>query len=218
MRSGDEAALAGSAVYNPLTLFIYDAGVLWFSNNFAWKCPTARILDFYNQSIGAQHLDIGVGTGYFLDKCTFPTPTPTITIVDLNTSSLQVTANRIKRYHPTTVRANVLEPLPITASFDSIGINYVLHCLPGTMKSKGVVFKNLKPLLNTGGVVFGTTILGRGIHHNALAHRLLRTYNAKGIFSNTEDSRETLEQVLSQHFSLYDVHVVGCVAFFRGRV
>lgn len=218
MQVDNKAAIAGSRVYNPFTLFIYDTSVLWFSNTFVWKCPTARILDFYNQHVGTQHLDVGVGSGYFLDTCQFPTPNPTLTIVDLNTNSLQVTANSIKRYQPIVVRANVLEPLPITTSFDSIGINYVLHCLPGTMENKAVVFKNLKPLVNKGGVIFGATILGKGVQHNALAQSFLQTYNTKGIFSNTEDSQGSLEKVLRQYFDAYDVHVVGCVAFFQARV
>jgi ubiquinone/menaquinone biosynthesis C-methylase UbiE len=197
---------------------MYDIGVLWFSNRFAWKCPTPRILEFYNRHVGAQHLDIGVGTGYFLDTCQFPTPAPAITIVDLNLNSLHVTADRIQRYHPTALEANIFEPLPLTTSFDSIGINYLLHCLPGDMTHKAVVFKNLRPLLNNGGVIFGTTILGKGVNHNPLARFLLRLYNAKGIFGNTEDDRESLERVLSQHFDEYAVSILGCVAFFYGRV
>ncbi|HEX6291722.1 MAG TPA: class I SAM-dependent methyltransferase [Herpetosiphonaceae bacterium] len=211
-------ATAGSAIYGRPLLSVYDLIVLWFSNRFAWRCPTPQILDFYNRQVGAQHLDIGVGTGYFLDKCRFPTPNPAITIVDLNANSLRATAERIKRYQPTSIRANVLEPLPVSTSFDSIGINYVLHCLAGNMESKAVVFDNLKPLLKPGGVVFGTTILGRGVRHNALARTLMRVYNAKGIFGNTEDSQAALEQALGQHFREYQVFVVGCVAFFRGSV
>jgi ubiquinone/menaquinone biosynthesis C-methylase UbiE len=218
MQANRDAARAGSAVYNPLILFFYDTLVLWFSNNYAWKASTARMLDFYNQHVGAQHLDVGVGTGYFLDHCRFPTSTPDITIVDLNANSLHTTARRIARYQPSMVRANVLESLPITTAFDSIGINYLLHCLPGTMESKAVVFQHLKPLLKPGGVLFGTTILGQGVPHNALARTLLRTYNAKGIFGNTQDSQAALQRALSQHFNEYDLHIVGCVAFFQARV
>lgn len=218
MHIDNEAAIAGSVVYNPFTLSIYDTSVLWFSNTFVWKCPTPRILDFYNQHVGVHHLDVGVGSGYFLDRCQFPTPTPALTIVDLNATSLRMTAKRIRRYQPTTVRANILEPLPLTSTFDSVGINYLLHCLPGTMESKAIVFENLKSVLNKGGVVFGTTVLGKGVRHNALARSFLRTYNVKGFFSNMQDSQAALEQALSQHFGEYNVYVVGCVAFFYGRI
>lgn len=44
---------AGQAVYTPLTLALYDAFVLGFSCRFAWRCPRARMLAFYNRNVGA---------------------------------------------------------------------------------------------------------------------------------------------------------------------
>lgn len=217
MKTSRDAA-AGAAVYSKPVLSVYDLFVLGFSNRFAWKCPSRRILDFYNEHVSADHLDVGVGTGYFLDKCRFPSPTPAIALADLNPNSLQRTAKRLRRYHPVTYVANVLEPLPIEpARFDSVGLNYLLHCLPGDMRSKSVVFRNLKPLLRPGGVVFGTTILGRGVPRNAFARTLMHIYNARGIFGNAGDSRADLETILKENFPDSRVHVVGCVAFFVGR-
>lgn len=135
---------AGAAVYSKPTLLIYDFFVLGFSNTFAWRCPSRVILDFYNEHVTANHLDVGVGTGYFLDRCHFPSPNPRITLVDLNENSLAMTSHRLARYHPTTHTANILEPLQITGPrFDSVGFSYLLHCLPGTMKDKEMVFRNL---------------------------------------------------------------------------
>jgi hypothetical protein len=115
--------------------------------------------------------------------------------------------------------ANVLEPLQCDVpAFDSIALNYVLHCLPGTMQSKQVVFDNLKPWLNPAGVVFGTTILGQGLRPNYLARKLMQLYNAKGIFSNRQDNLSDLEAILKRSFRDYWTQVVGCVAFFSGRV
>jgi SAM-dependent methyltransferase len=218
MQIDHEAALAGSKQYSRQSLRLYDLHVLWFSNTFVWHCPSSRMLNFYNQHIGGAHLDIGVGTGYFLDKCQFPVPHPTITLVDLNEHSLHTTAHRIRRYQPISVRANILEPLPLITTFDSIGMNYLLHCLPGTMRSKGIVFKHVRPLLNPNGVVFGTTILGNDISCGRLAQATMRLYNAKRIFTNTEDDRKSLEDNLASSFTDYSVEVVGCVAFFIGRV
>ncbi|MDJ0799868.1 MAG: class I SAM-dependent methyltransferase [Calothrix sp. MO_167.B12] len=147
----------------------------------------------------------------------FPNPTPSIALVDLNPNSLEYTAQRIHRYQPTTLFADIFQPLPLESTFDSIGINYLLHCLPGNnILSKSVVFRNLKALLNDGGVIFGTTILGQGVSHNFFARKLMRTYNAKGIFDNTNDTREDLEIILKEHFRTYDIQIVGCVAFFAG--
>ncbi len=211
-------AAAGAASYSKQVLSIYDFLVLGFANTFAWKCPTRLILDFHNKHVSGKHLDVGVGTGYFLDKCQFPSSHPIITLLDLNPNCLEVTAKRIRRYNPTTFIANVLEPLQLELTdFDSVGLNYLLHCLPGTMLSKGVVFENLKPLLNEQGVVFGTTILGQGVTHNFIARKMTSVLNSKGIFGNTNDNLEDLETILKDNFRDYSVQMIGCVALFVGR-
>ncbi len=209
---------AGASIYSKPILSVYDLYVLGFSNRFVWQCPTRLILDFYNQHMSARHLDVGVGTGYFLDKCQFPAYPPALALLDFNLTSLQVTAKRLQRYRPMTYRADVLGPLQIEpASFDSIALNYVLHCLPGTMLSKGQVFGNLKPLLAEGGRIFGTTVLGKGIRRNWLAKVHMRMYNARGIFCSADDTVEDLESVLQDNFNEYSIRLMGCVAFFAGR-
>ena len=208
----------GSAAYNRRVLSLYDPFVLGFSNLFVWRCPSREILALYNQYVSARHLDIGVGTGYFLDKCRFPSLSPEIALLDLNQNSLEVTAERLRRYKPLTFRANILEPLKLgVAPFQSIGMNYLLHCLAGDMASKAVVFQNVKPLLAKGGVVFGSTILAVGVPRNRLAKRFMDAYNARGLFGNTHDSLEGLEAALKAHFPRYTLSVRGCVALFAGH-
>ena len=104
-----------------------------------------------------------------------------------------------------------------TPRFDSVAVNYVLHCLPGTIRSKAVVFDNLKALLNPGGVIFGATVLHGGVERNRLARALARRYNAHGVFTNTHDDLDGLRSVLAQHLSAPKLDVVGCVAIFSGR-
>ena len=209
------ASTASTRAFSRLPLLIYDVGVLRFSNTFAWRCPRRRILDFYNEHVSAHHLDVGPGSGYYLDRCRWPAE-PVITLLDLNPAPLQMTAQRIARYAPRTIQTDVLQPIATDERFDSIGISYVLHCLPGTMSDKAAAFANLKKLLRPGGVLFGTTILGKGVPHNALARYLLRTYNTSGIFSNTEDSQGALEHVLGEQFGRHTVQIHGCVALFAG--
>lgn len=213
------AHAAGAAIYSKSVLSIYDMFVLGFSNRFAWRCPSRLIVDFYDEHVSGWHLDLGVGTGYFLDKCTFPTPHPQIALADLNPNSLEMAASRLRRYEPTTHVVNVLRPFWIKpASFDSIAMNYLLHCLPGDLQSKGVVFQNLKAMLNPkGGEVFGATILGQGVQHNLLGRTLMMIYNAKGTFCNHWDNSWELERALKTHFHNVDIRIIGCVAFFVGR-
>jgi len=208
-----------ASIYSKSTLLIYDFLVLKFSNTFAWKCPSKNILKLYNQYISNNHLDIGIGTGYFLDKCNFTDSNPNIHLLDLNPNCLEVAANRIKRYQPKTHLANILEPLTIdTSKFDSIGLNYLFHCLPGNMASKEMVLKNVVPLLNPNGKIFGSTILGKNIRTNFLAKKLMKFYNVQSIFNNTQDDLISLDKMLAKHLTHYSIHTIGCVAIFWGSV
>ena len=112
--------------------------------------------------------------------------------------------------------ANLLEPVaqPM-APFDSIGLTYVLHCLPGRMDEKLSVIDHLKPLMAEGGVLFGATILGRGVSPNRAARGLLDLYNAKGVFNNRDDDVESLTEGLKRRFRTVEVERQGCVALFR---
>ncbi len=210
---------AGQAVYSQRTLWMYDWLVLGFSNTFVWKCPTRRLLRLYNEHVSGNHLDVGVGTGYFLDRCQFPGEHPRITLLDLNENCLQATADRIRRYEPRTRRADLFEPLEFEGQerFESIAMNYVLHCLPGTIESKSIVLENLKGVLAPGGVLFGSTILSQGVQRGWMARRLMALYNSKQIFTNTADSLAGLTTSLQSHFAEVDVETAGCVAIFVAR-
>lgn len=210
-----EQVQAGQAVYSRWTLPFYDGVVLGLSNRLVWKCPTPHLLAWYNAHVRANHLEVGVGTGYFPDRCRFPTRHPRIVLLDLNPHCLAAASRRLRRFRPETVRANVLESIPFAgAPFDSIGLNYVLHCLPGPIPAKAVAFDHLLPLLNPGGVLFGSTLLAHGVDRGRLARRLMRFYNARGIFANADDRLDDLGRALADRFARSDVRVVGCAALF----
>lgn len=214
----EEQVLAGQAVYTRQALGIYDFVVLGVSNRFIWKCPTRRLVEHYDRHASANHLDAGVGTGYFLDRCRFPTPQPRIALLDLNHNTLDYASRRIARYRPETYRRNILEPLRVDApKFDSVGINYLLHCLPGSIAAKASAFDHLRALMNPSAVLFGATLLQGGVYRSRLAERLMEVYNRKGIFSNQDDDLEELTGELRKRFSDVSVEVLGCAALFSGR-
>ncbi|MBQ0822621.1 class I SAM-dependent methyltransferase [Microvirga sp. HBU67558] len=215
---GYRAVIAGQAVYTHRTLDLYDFVVLGVSNTLIWKCPTSRLLDLYNRHVGIRHLDVGVGTGWFLDHCRFPESQLQITLLDLNPACLARAAARIQRYAPRAVQANVLELSDLDLGpFTSIGLNYVLHCLPGDLGEKAVVFDNLKPCLAPGGVMFGSTLLSEGVERSRAARTLMRFYNSKGIFSNERDGLVSLRRELEDRFDDVTIEVVGCAALFVVR-
>jgi hypothetical protein len=213
-----EEIVAGQAFYTDRTLPNYDLRVLKLSNPLVWRCPTDRLLRFFNAHVSANHLDIGVGSGYYLDHCAFPAKQPRVALMDLNPMALTYAGLRIARYRPETYQRNVLEPIDLAApGFDSISLNYLLHCLPGPMASKAAVFDHIKPLMNPSAVCFGSTLLQSGVRRNWAAKLLMAHYNRYGVFSNRHDSVEALETALRKRFSSFAIEIVGCAALFHAR-
>jgi SAM-dependent methyltransferase len=209
---------AGHAVYTKSLLRLYDLGVLGLSARLIWRCPAARILDLYQRYATANHLDVGVGTGFFVDRCVWPSKHPRIALMDVNPNCLDVARRRIARYSPEVYRANVLDPVPLSIKkFDSISLSWVLHCLPGTILTKAAVIEHLKALLNPGGVIFGATILNGGVRHNPVSRRFMSVYNARGIFTNLHDDVAGLTKVLAECLHSTKIEVVGSCALFSGR-
>ena len=209
--------IAGQAAYTPLSLrFLYDPVVLGLSNRVLWRCPTTRLLRFYSDNVSANHLDVGVGTGYYPAHCRFPARPIRLGLMDLNGHCLRQAALRTARYQPLLLRRNVLEPIPFDGPpFDSVALLYLLHCLPGNMERKARVFDHLRPLMNDGAVLFGATIVQGSAPRSRAASRLMALYNARGIFSNAGDAAEELEAALAARFRSWHVEVKGCVALFR---
>ena len=70
------------------------------------------------------------------------------------------------------------------------------------MSEKLVAVDHLRPLMGKGAVLFGATILGRGIAPNRAARALLDLYNAKGVFNNREDDLTALRRRLAGSASM----------------
>ena len=208
---------AGQAAYSKLLLAVYNP-IAQFNYRFLWGCHPRHVLELYNEHVSANHLDVGVATGIILDYCRFPTPKPRLGLMDLNPNSLEAASKRLARYTPESYLRNVLEPIKIDAEpFDSVGLANLLHCLPGTMKTKGVVFEHLRDMLNPGGTIFGCTVLYRRVERSPLATLTAHMLNASRVMTNKEDDVEGLQQNLDRYFSEGSVKVIGCVALFWAR-
>ena len=218
MKPSQRAIEAGQAVYSSRTLSLYDLFVLGICNRLVWRCPTPEQREHYQRWLSGNHLDVGVGTGYYPDRCRFPVARPRLGLMDLNDSVLQYAGRRLRRYKPEIIQHDVFQPVEAGLDgFDSVAVNYLFHCLPGTMAEKGIVLDNLRGLMNPGARLFGTTILGRGVERNAPARRLMALYNRKGIFANNGDDRTGLERELHARFDNVQTTIVGCVALFSAR-
>lgn len=224
----------GSAVYTPFILhYLYDIWVLWLSNNYAWRCPTTTVqLPLFKSCMGARHLDIGVGTGYYpAQSLKAGVKCSDITLLDLNPNSLHASEKRIletmarreeeeEDVRVRSVVASALEPLPLDASekFNSISVFYLLHCLAGSPEEKTRLFDVVRPHLAADGVFVGTTILGKSVSVNWLGRMLMDNYNnKKRCFHNVEDSKAVFEEGLHRNFEEVESWVVGQVMLFTAR-
>jgi len=70
------------------------------------------------------------------------------------------------------------------------------------MSEKLKAIDHLRPVMNKDAVLFGATILGRGIEPNGAARSLLRLYNARGVFNNLDDDSEALTDGLKRRFEV----------------
>lgn len=210
-----DVAYAGQAVYTRSLLRVYDILVYRFNGPVVWRCRKRDLLDLYDKHVSARHLDIGVGTGYLLDRCRFPVEQPRITLMDLNPNSLSVAARRLRRYGPRTHRANVLDPWQLPAeSFDSVAMSNVLHCAPGTLEDKAVALDHARTVLAPGGCLFGSTVLGEGVEHTRLSRMAMKRLNRRGMFSNADDRLEDLDAGLGDAFAAHEIEVRGAIALF----
>ncbi|MUZ71448.1 methyltransferase domain-containing protein [Agrobacterium vitis] len=213
----------GAAIYSPLTLKLYDLVVLGFSNRFAWTCPTRTVLlPFFKAHLSDNHLDVGVGTGYYLAEAGIG-PHQKVSLLDLNPNSLKAAKARLGRSLGRPCRTYVgdvmrPQPLPSDCRFSSISLFYLYHCLPGSIAEKSAAIAHLSPYLEPGGLIYGATILGDSAGHNQYGRRLMSVYNAKGVFGNRHDTQEGLVETLSVYFQDVDVRRHGRVALFTLRV
>jgi SAM-dependent methyltransferase len=199
--------------YNRFLLAIYDPWVLGFMARAVWKVPVPPGVEQYRRLMGRRHLDVGPGTGYFLEKAAPPDGTE-VALLDPNPNVLRKTSRRLAAMHPVTVQADVMKPLPVDGPFDSAALSFVLHCLRGPMSHKAVAIRNIADVLTPDGVLYGGTVLGLAERHTPQARAFLRFANWLGDFDNLGDTAEGLRQILEESFEKVEVDVVGSTANF----
>jgi ubiquinone/menaquinone biosynthesis C-methylase UbiE len=209
----DDPSYKGQAGYNRFLLAIYDPFVLGFMARAVWRSPILPVVERYRRHLGRRHLDVGPGTGYFLEKAAPPAGTE-ITLLDPNPNVLAHASRRLAAMQPVTVQADVMKPLTVEGPFDSAALSFVLHCLRGPMSNKAVAIRNVADVLAPDGVLFGGTVLGLAERHTPQARVVLRAFNREGSFDNLGDTAEGLRQILEESFQTVEIDVIGSTAQF----
>ncbi len=208
---------ASARVYNNHILKFYDFLVHGISDSFIWRCPKPNLVQWYQQHLRAQHLDIGPGSGLLLRETLAQRSLAKLVLLDVNPECLIQASANLTKWQPQCVRASIMQALPLNEQFESIGLGYILHCIAGTPEIKGAVLQRLAERLTADGVLFGATILSANEpFHSNTARRLMGIYNQRQIFANQTDTLANLETMLQQAFQRYEIKRIGSVALFAG--
>jgi SAM-dependent methyltransferase len=209
----DDPAYRGQADYTRPLLKLYDPLVLGLAARFVWRCPTSRLLEGYREHVRDGHLDVGPGTGYFIERSGLPDGSR-VTLLDPNAKVLDHASRSLRRLDVTAVEADVLKPLPVDGPFDSAALNLVIHCLPGPLLRKAAAVEHVASVLAPTGVLFGASVLGSSGSHTWLARRVLGAFNRRGAFDNLDDSEDGLRAILGASFEEVELATVGSIAIF----
>jgi SAM-dependent methyltransferase len=212
----DDPAYKGQADYSRAVLRLYDPLVLGPIAKYVWRCPSDRLTEHYRRHIRSRHLDVGPGTGYFLERSGLASDSE-VTILDPNTTVLRHVSARLARLDVTAVEADVCKPLPLEGTFDSASLNLVIHCLPGPFERKVAAVANVAAVMAPDGVLFGSSVIGESGSHNPVARTMLRAYNRRGAFDNLQDSEEAIGEMLASSFEEVEVDAIGSIAVFTAR-
>lgn len=196
---------------------LYDLLVIHGSYWALWGCPWQRVAALYHGAIspGARVLEIGPGTGYVLNR--LDQPDLEVHLLDVHPGPLEVSAQRLTRYRPTTYQYNALEPFPLEeGSVDVAVLSMVLHCLPGeSITAKAPVFDHIAHVLPRSGVCIGATVLSHGVPLTRRGRTGLRSLNSRRVFNNRGDSLSDLSAVLHTRFDEVHLAVCGSVALWQ---
>jgi SAM-dependent methyltransferase len=209
----NDPAYRGQSDYSPALLRLYDPLVLGPIIRFVWRYPRAEGVRLYREHIRPNHLDVGPGTGYFLEHSGLPDGS-NVTILDPNPNVLRYVTGRLRRLQVTAVQADVLKPLPTPGPFDSAALSAVLHCLPGPMERKALAIANVARVMAPDGVLFGASVLGRSARHTRMGRAFLWAFNKRGAFDNLDDTEAGLRDILERSFRQVSLETVGGVAVF----
>ena len=197
----------------------YDAVVPGWLSEHVWDCPASHLADLYSRYTRSRHLDIGVGTGYYLQRLLDSGWSPArLVLADANLDCLAYASRQLSDVPHETVQLDVLNIDPqLAARLDnvaSIAANFLLHCLPQGIASANGLADFAAQVLGDEGVFFGSTITGEVAGQQPTSRTVMRLFNRLHIFGNRGDNVYQLQMLLSSRFAQCRIRSSGCVTMF----
>ena len=206
-------------IYTRASLRMYDTVVMGLLARHVWDCPPNLLVEHYRKHVTSNHADIGVGTGYCLDRCGFDSSNPRLVLIDLQPNCLEYAAARLARYQPRMLVRDVLQPMPnVSRRFDSVGLGGVLHCLPGEMRDKARAFDTLQALTHPGSKIFGYSLVMDAAKRRRRSDIVLHLLNRMRAVDNAGDRASDLARELTSRFAQCEVEQIGHMAFFSAVI
>lgn len=194
---------------NNLIFNNYDYLVNNINCKYVWKCDQRYIKKLYANNITNKHIEIGPGTGYFIKKYQFNN----LHLVDINQDILDNSKkNIINNCQNIKIHnQNIFEyNNKINEDITSIGMSYVLHCVPNNLDiSLDNLVENIKT--NNQVTIFGSTVIPN--KKDFLAMTEIYTLNTLGIFNNINHNKEQLEYIINKYNG--NIKHVGNVLLFN---
>ena len=206
--------------YSRIGLHGYDPLIMGLLVRHVWGCRSTHLVDHYRRHVTSNHADIGVGTGYCLNRCEFGAQPPRIALIDLQPNCLDHAARRLAKLRPETYVRDATRPIEGIHGprFDSVALGGILHCLSGDLNTKAVVFDAVKPLTKAGTKVFGYTLVADGVstyRRRRVVHDFL---NRLRVIDNARDHVRDLSAALLSRFIDCRIELLGCMALFSAVV
>ncbi|MFO1126718.1 MAG: hypothetical protein U1E25_16535 [Methylocystis sp.] len=123
------------------------------------------------------------------------------------------------RYRPETYVRNVLETIDCDGfKSDLLGVNYLLHCLPGDMAMKARAFDFLSPLMSEGACRSRLDAAAGRRRAQLRGAAIDGVLQFQGHILEYADDLGALTRELENRFDAVNVETVGCAALFSARV
>ena len=183
--------------FNQLIMKNYDFFVNNINCKYVWKCDQNNIINMYKKNISPNHIEIGPGTGHFLKNHKFNN----LTLIDVNKDILLECRENLKNNckNINIINTNIFEKNNKIAinNYDSVGMNYVLHCVPNNLSTSidnlvdNIPKKDYK--------IFGSTVIPNSTY--TLANLEIFLLNKMKIFNNEKHTFNDIESYIKKYFN-----------------
>ena len=192
----------------------YDFLVNDLNCRYAWRCHKDNIFKNYQKNLKTDHLEIGPGSGYFLKPEFHQKKINKLFLMDINQPILEASKQNLNKYFTNiqTLNFNIFDKPMNSLKIDSVGINYVLHCVPGSLDQKlEKLYLNLPKNTN----IFGATVISDIDRQTPLSKLELKLLNYKGVFNNDLDFSNNFLDFVSKNRLPYSYKIIGNVLIFQ---